>query len=71
VVRNGDSRPVAKIVPFDGTGGNVRDSTEDAEVTDLLRERDRIDARLAELGVRMPRRPGGTTLAEWDAEAAG
>jgi hypothetical protein len=48
----------------------VRDSAEDAEVTRLLRERDRIDARLGELGVKMPARPGGVTLAEWPDETA-
>jgi len=44
----------------------MRDSQQDAEVTKLLRERDRIDVRLEELGVHMPPRPGGITMAEWD-----
>lgn len=48
--------------------GRLRSPDEDAELTRLLTEWDRVTTRLEELGVRMPRRPGAVTMAEWDAE---
>jgi hypothetical protein len=45
----------------------MRNSAQDAEFTRLLRERDRITARLRELGLRIPDRPGAVIAAEWPA----
>lgn len=42
----------------------MRDSEQDARVTELLRQRDRIDAELGELGVHLA--PRTMTMAEWD-----
>jgi hypothetical protein len=49
----------------------VQSEAEEAELTDLLREWDRITKRIRELGVVMPNRPGGITQEQWDAEQFG
>ncbi len=45
--------------------GDLRTPPEDAELTGLLREWDRITARIRALGVKIPPRPGAVTMAEW------